>query len=160
MNAGLLPMALLSVGVGLALGFASRRGAWLAVAALVASAALIATSPLPDSAAGPIFTGSWLSVIATAALAFLPRGMPDWLATAVGINGGVWLGALASVSPRPGELIFALPLTLSFLAGQWLTAKGHAIVPRVFLSWVVAVASLSFFVSLMPTPGYQPDHME
>ncbi|MDQ3471492.1 MAG: hypothetical protein M3428_03800 [Pseudomonadota bacterium] len=127
---------------------------------MIVAAVCVATLRLPASLSGPVFAGSWLSVIATAALVFLPRGLPDWLAIAAGINGGGWLGALASLSPRPGELVFILPLTLSFLAGQWFTARGHAIVPKVVLSWIIAVASLSFFVSLMPTPGYQPDHME
>ncbi len=160
MNAGLLPMALLSAGVGIALSFASRRGAWLAVAALIVIAMLVAVAPLPNSLGDTVFAGAWLSVIATAALAFLPGGLRDSWAIAAGTNGGAWLGALASLSPRPGELLLILPLTLSFLAGQWLAARGHAIAPKVVLSWIVAVASLSFFVSLMPTPGYQPDHME
>ncbi len=160
MNAGLLPMGLVSVGVGVALSFASRRGAWLAVAALIVIAVFVASMPLPQSLGGAVFAGAWLSVIAAAALAFLPGGLRDSWAIAAGINGGAWVGALAALSPRPGELLFILPLTLSFLAGQWLAARGHAIAPKVILSWIVAVASLSFFVSLMPTPGYQPDHME
>lgn len=160
MNAGLLPMALLSAGVGTALSFASRRGAWLAVAALFAVAALLAIAPLPDSFGDAVFAGAWLSVIATAALAFLPGGLRDSWAIVAGANCGAWLGALTSLSPRPLELLFVLPLTLTFLAGQWLAARGHAIAPKVVLSWIVAVASLSFFILLMPTPGYQPDHME
>lgn len=159
MNAGILPMALLTAGVGLSLAFATRRGAWLAVLALIVTALLVASLRLPESLSGPVFTGSWLSVVATAALAFLPRGLPDSVAIAAGINSGGWLGALASLSPRPGELFLILPLTLSFLAGQWLTGRGHAIVPKVVLSWIIAVASLSFFVSLVSTPGYQSDHM-
>jgi hypothetical protein len=160
MNAGILPMALLSAAFGVTLSFASCRGAWLAVAALVVAAVVVAGTALPGALGGAVFTGAWLSVIATAALAFVPWPLRDGWAIAAGINGGGWLGALASLSPRPGGLIFVLPLALSFLAGQWLNARGHAIVPKVVLSWIVAIASLSFFVSLLPTPGYQPDHME
>ncbi len=160
MNAGILPMALLSACVGLALSFASIRGAWLSVAALIVIAATVAGISLPGDLGSSVFAGAWLSVIATAALAFLPGGLRDSWAIAAGVNGGAWLGALASLSPQPAELLYILPLALSFLPGQWLTARGHAIAPKVVLSWIVAVASLSFFVSLMPTPGYQPDHME
>ncbi len=160
MNAGILPMALLSAALGVALSFASRRGAWLGVAALIVAAVLVASLASPASLGGAVFAGAWLSVIVTAALAFVPWALRDSWAIAAGLNGGGWLGALASLSPRPAELIFVLPLALSFLAGQWLTARGYAIAPKVVLSWIVAIASLSFFVSLMPMPGYQPDHME
>lgn len=160
MNAGILPMALLSAALGMALSFASRRGAWLGIAALAVTAVLVASTGLPASLGEAVFAGAWLSVIATAALAFLPGALRDPWAVGAAINGGGWLGALASTSGRSGELIFVLPLALTFLAGQWLTTRGHAIVPKVVLSWIVAIASLSFFVSLMPTPGYQPDHME
>lgn len=160
MNAGILPLALLSAVLGVALSFASRRGAWLAVAALILVALAVASAPLPESLGWAVFAGVWVSVIATAALGLLPWALRDNWAIAAGINGGVWLGALASLTLRPEQLLLVLPLTFSFLAGQWLNASGHAIVPKVLLSWIVAVASLSFFVSLMPTPGYQPDHME
>lgn len=160
MNAGLLPMALMAAAVGLVMAFAETRTGWMAVAALAATALAAAAMPLPSQWSGAVIAGLWISMAATAALAFLPRGLSRAAALAVGVKDGVWLGGYASVSTGLGEAAMVLPLSLLFIPAKWISRRGYAIVPKVLLSWMIAVASLSFLVSLTPTPGYVPDHME
>ena len=38
--------------------------------------------------------------------------------------------------------------------------KDTGIAVKVAASWMIAISSLALFVSLMPHPGYVPDHME
>lgn len=160
MNSGILPLLLICATLGLSLALAPQRDAWLGVAAMAASALLLSLMPLSPSLSDTIFIGLWLSIIATAALTYLPRRFADRLTIAAGLNAGAWAGALAAVSDKRGELIIALVLALLFIPARWFTLRGYHIVIKVIASWMIAVASLSMFVSLIPTPGYKPDHME
>ena len=56
-------------------------------------------------------------------------------------------------------LIGILPLFISIPA-RWLARGKFNIAVKVVASWMIAIASLSLFVTLIPTPGYKPDHME
>lgn len=153
-------MALLCAVVGLALTFADGRAAWLAAGGLAGTAVIAWSLPVPGSFDSMILSGLWLSMVVTAALALLPRGFSQAGPIVIGVNGGAWIGALGSVSSSLAQLALILPLALLFIPGKWLSSRGHAIVAKVVLSWMMAVAALSFLVSLMPTPGYLPDHME
>ena len=53
----------------------------------------------------------------------------------------------------PAKALIAIP-------ANWLTQRKLDIIIKVVASWMIAIASLSLFVSLIPTPGYKPDHME
>ena len=160
MNGGILPFLLLFATVGLALSLASRRAAWIALASLLASASIVSLIPLPPALLEPVFGGVWLSIIATAVLIYFPRLSPDRWALPAAINAGAWAGALASLSSRQAGLVFAFPLALLFLPGRFIVDHGHLIFLKVAASWMIAIAALSLFVSLTPTPGYKPDHME
>lgn len=160
MSNALFAMALMCAVAGLALTFAEPRAAWVAAAALAATALALWFAPVPATLEGTIRSGLWLSMIVTAAIALLPRGYSTAGAIAIGVNGGAWTGALGSLSSGPGQIAIILPLALLFIVGKWLSSRGYAIVAKVLLSWMMAVGVLSFFVSLMPTPGYVPDHME
>lgn len=160
MNGGLLPLVLMCATFGLLLAFAARRRAWLGLGAMVAAALLLSLAHLPQSASDAIFVGLWLSIIATAALTFVPPDFVNRLIVPAGLNAGAWAGALATMSDRRGGLILALSSGLLFIPVRWFTMRGYHIVPKVIASWMIAIASLSLFVSLMPTPGYKPDHME
>jgi hypothetical protein len=153
-------MALMCAVVGIALTFAHGRGAWVAAGALAATALVAWSLPVPSGLDSMILSGLWLSMIVTAALALLPRGLSQAGAIALAVNGGAWIGALGSLSSSLAQLAIILPPALLFMLGKWLSSRGYAIVAKVVLSWMMAVAVLSFFVSLMPTPGYVPDHME
>lgn len=160
MNSGPLPMILLCLTLGLALALASRRAGWFGLAGMVATAALVAIVALPQGLTEAVSAGLALSVIATAALCYFPRGSTDRWLLATGVNAGVWTGAYASVSDQRGALLVALPLALVVMLGGWLVSSGYPIVIKVVASWMIAIASLSIFVSLLPTPGYKADHME
>ena len=160
MNGGILPMILLCATLGLALAPASRRAAWFGFTGLVVGA-LVAVSPsLPQNLFAAVTAGLWLSLIGTAAFAFLAQGSTDRWRVAAGINAGLWTGAFASLSGQHAALLLAVPLGLIFLLGRWFVDRGYPIVVKVVASWMIAIASLAIFVSLLPTPGYRPDHMQ
>ncbi len=160
MNGGILPMLLLCAAVFLALGLASDGAAWRGVAAFASAALIVAFLPLSPDHAQVIFSGLFVTTIVTAALVYLPRGLPNRWAIAAGLNGGAWAGALASAPQSRGQLALAVPFGLIFVAKRWLPFSGYTIVIKVIASWVMAIAALSMLVSMMPTPGYMPDHME
>lgn len=160
MNGGILPLVLLFAAIGLALSFTTARAAWYGATALAASALVLAFVPLPPNLTEPVLAGLLISTILTAALTYLPRELPRQWAVAAAINAGLWGGAMASISGMRGGLAAALPLSLLFIAGQWRPVRNYAIIIKVLASWIIAIASLAMFVSLVSTPGYKPDHME
>ncbi|MEO7277364.1 MAG: hypothetical protein ABIW33_05015 [Sphingomicrobium sp.] len=160
MNAGILPICLLFVAAGLTLSFASFRDALLAAAALIVAALIIASLNFPPSALEPVLVGLWASCIATVALMHLARRLGTGWAIATGLNAGGWAGALAALSSLRPPMLYSFPILLLALPGQWLVGRGYGIAVKVVGSWVVAVATLAIFVSLTPTPGYKPDHMQ
>jgi len=76
------------------------------------------------------------------------------------MNAGGWAGALTSLSGMHGALWLALPFSLLCLPGRRIERRGLGIAIKVAASWMIAISSLALFVSLMPHPGYVPDHME
>lgn len=107
-----------------------------------------------------IFAGLWLSIILIAGLTYLPRSVAARWAIPLATVGGIWIGGLASVSGRKSDLALVIPVTLLWVPGRWIVARGHGLAVRIVASWAIAIASLSLFVSLTPTPGYEPDHMD
>ncbi len=108
----------------------------------------------------PIFVGCWLSVIGNALLLLRPERLPPALFFVAAANAGVWAGAVIAVSGARRDLAIALPLVLLFAPGNAIVARGWSIALKVLASWLTAVAILATMVSLTPTPGYKPDHME
>ena len=51
-------------------------------------------------------------------------------------------------------------MVLLFAVGRPIVLRGWSIGLKVLASWLAAVAILATMVSLTPTPGYKPDHME
>ena len=159
-NGGILPLLLLSSTFGLALSFVPWPAAWKGLAAFAMAAVASLLIQIPRSLNDGFFVGLWLSVIMIAALAYLPVARTTPRAIAVGLYAGLWIGVGASVSGLRPNLLLALLPALVFLPGKWFTGRGYPIVIQVVASWMIAIASLSLFVSLMPTPGYKPDHMQ
>lgn len=160
MNAGPVPLLLIAAALGLALSFTSLRSALLSIG--VFAAAGLATMLIPPAAGLQdwLYGGLLVSTLLTAALVYLPVALPAPAAIAAAINDGVWMGLVASISSQREALALALPLSLLFLPGQWIVRKGYSIGIKVVCSWLIAIAALAIFVSLVPTPGYKPDHME
>ena len=160
MNGGIIPSLLLCATIGLLLSFTMGRVAWLAVSGMAAAAVVMALVALPQSLATAIFVGIWSTIIATAALAYFPPAVAARWALPLAIVAGVGVGSLASLSARKSDLVLALPIALLFVPGRWVVAHGYGLGIKIVASWMIAIAMLSTFVSLTPTPGYQPDHME
>ena len=160
MNGGILPILLICATLGLALSLVGRRDAWLGVAAIVVSALVVSMLKVAPGASNIVLAGLFLSTILTAILVYLPRSWPRHWAIPVAVNAGAWAGALASLSGMHNALWLALPLCLLCLPGRWFEQRGLGIAVKVAASWMIAISSLALFVSLMPHPGYVPDHME
>lgn len=160
MNGGIVPSLMLCATLGLLLSFTTQRIALTGVAGMTVIALIVSLVTLPAGLANPIFIGVWVSIILTAALTYLPIAVARrWaipLATVVGMLGG----ALTSLTDRKGDLMLALPASLLFIPGRLIVARGYGLGIKIVASWMIAIALLSTFVSLTPTPGYEPDHME
>lgn len=159
MNGGLVPFILIGFSVGLMLAFASNRVAGLALAALAGAASLtfLATRNMPQDL---VFAGLWGSMIAVAGTTFLRIGRWPIVFITLSIIAGFWLGACAAVTSEFPDLIWGTVAAFICFPARWLADHRFDIVIKVVASWMIAIASLSMFVSLMPTPGYKPDHME
>ena len=116
--------------------------------------------PLPLGGVEFIFTATWLSVIVTTALLHLSAEVSNRWYFLAAVNGGLWIGAVTSISGHIGDFAVALPFLFAFLLGGPIERRGWGISLKVFSSWLVAVAILAIMLSLTPTPGYMPDHME
>lgn len=160
MRGGFLPPAILCAALGIALAFIPIRRA--ALAALLLAAVAIFTWWLnpPARLIEPIFVGCWLSVIGNALLVHRPDRLPRNAFLVAAANAGIWTGAVTAVSGQSHDLSIALPLVLLFVPGHAIVTRGWSIGLKVLASWLTAVAILATMVSLTPTPGYKPDHME
>ncbi len=160
MRGGFLPPAILIAALGVALAFIPIRRALLAAAVMTIVALGSWLVGLPASWIEPIFVGCWLSVIATAALVHRPLDLPPSLFIAAAANAGLWAGAVTAVAGKGTDLAIALPCVLLLVVGRPIVLHGWGIGVKVLASWLTAVAILATMVSLTPTPGYKPDHME
>ena len=160
MRGGFLPPAILCAVLGLALAPLPLRRALLA-AGLTCVLALATYSAAPGTAwIEPIFLACWLSVIACALLLIRPERVPRGVFFGAAANAGLWTGAVTAVAGRQQDLAIALPCLLLVLPGHLIHQRGWVISLKVLASWLAAVAILATMVSLTPTPGYAPDHME
>ena len=160
MNGGVLPLLIMSTTVGLALSLVDQRELLLGLAALALGALAVSLFPIPHDSSTIVFAGLFLSTIVTAALLYLPRAWPRPWVIPVALNAGGWTGALASLSDMRSALWLALPLCLLCVPGRWVDQRGLGLGLKVAASWMIAISSLSLFVSMMPHPGYVSDHME
>lgn len=129
---------------------------------LLAAAAAMLTEAVgvPANWREAVFLGLWASTAASAVSVHLKGGPGPRLARALSINAGFWSGAAVSVAGSPPDLAKALPTMLVLLPTAWCVRRGWGIGAKVLASWLIAIALLSAALPLVPTPGYQPDHME
>lgn len=160
MRGGFLPPAILCAALGIALAFIPVRRASLAALLLFVFAICVWLLGPPTGWIEPIFVGCWLSVIVNVLLVHRPERLPAAIFFIAAVNSGVWAGAVTAVSGERGDLMIALPLVLLFVVGRPIVLRGWSISLKVLASWLAAVAILATMVSLTPTPGYKPDHME
>lgn len=160
MRGGFLPPAILCAALGIALAFIPIRRAALAATMLAFTALVVWFAGPPTRWIEPIFLGCWLSVIANVLSVQQPERLHAGLFFALAVNTGIWAGAVTAVSGQRTDLAIALPCVLLFLGGRLIVLRGWSIGLKVLASWLAAVAILATMVSLTPTPGYEPDHME
>jgi hypothetical protein len=159
MNGGLVPLLLISLTVGLMLGACASRSIAVAAAGLVFAAVASFVLPLLFSVQ-TVFIGLWLSVIVTALSVYLPGPVRCRASVPLAINAGAWAGACAAQTASATGLAIGLLPVLAAVPAYWLVRRKFDIAVKVVASWMIAISALSMFVSLMPTPGYKPDHME
>lgn len=160
MNSGDLPQILMAAAVALLLAFTTPRQAIVSSAAFVIAYLLMQLVPLPPSWNEAEAVGLWISVVATAALAYVPPSRWARLVLPLSVNAGLWAGASAAYGGQAIGLAVGLLPLLALVPLRWLVARKFSIVVKVLASWLIAIASLSAFVSLLSTPGYKPDHMQ
>lgn len=160
MRGGFLPPAIICAAFGLALAFLPLRRGLLAAGLAALLAVAVSLARLPEQWIEPIFIGCWASVLAAAALLYNSHRAPPAVVFVAAVNTGLWTGAVTSVAGKGLDLLVALPLLLLLLPGRALAARGWTIALKILASWLTAVAILATMVSLTPTPGYAPDHME
>jgi hypothetical protein len=164
---GALPPSLLCASLGIALAFAPRKAVAPAAAVLVVAAfgSNLARfgSGWPDIA----FLGCWISVLLISGSIHLPDGLGQKLALLLALDAGLWAGAVTAVTGTRSDiagsrmdLALALPWVLLVLPARWMVSKGWGVVVKVAGGWLIAVSILAAGLSMVPTPGYVPDHME
>lgn len=123
---------------------------------MTAAAAIVALISVPQTLSTAIFVGIWSTIFAAAALTYLPPAVAQRWALPIAVVAGVGVGSLASLSGRKGDLMLALPISLLFVPGRWAVARGYGLGNKILASWMMAIAMLSTFVLLTPTPGINP----
>jgi hypothetical protein len=78
----------------------------------------------------------------------------------LGANAGLWAGQVVHTDGHAANLMMALPLVMLCVPARWLVKTGRGIALKVVASWLMAIAGMEMVLTLIPTPGYMPDHME
>ena len=156
----MLPPALLSAALGLALAYAPPRARVAAVLILWIVAPLAALLMLAPRWEEAVFLACWAGVILAAASVHLPRGLRTSAALALALAIAVLAGSVTAAAGTLPALLMALPWVLVTVPAAWLIAHGRGIAVKIVSSWLIAIALLSAALPLTPTPGYEPDHLE
>lgn len=160
MRDSMLPAAMLCVSLALPLGFIPVREAAVSVAAAMAGAVLALLLPIPPGHEDLIFSGCWLSTLILTVCVHLPRGLHRVAALVLGADAGLWAGQVVQTDGHGANLMIALPLVLLCVPARGLVNTGRGIALKVVASWLMAIAGMELVLTLIPTPGYMPDHME
>lgn len=159
MNGGIVPLLLLGFTIGLMLVRTPMRPALLALAGFAVAALATFLLRLPI-APGAIISGLWVVMIAAGITLFLPPRPIAITTLPLALAGGFFLGNWTLLGGDISGLMLAVALAALCLPAQSFGANRFDIVLRVVASWMIAIAALSLFVSLIATPGYEPDHMD
>lgn len=155
-----LPAALLAISLGLSLAAVSMRIAAEAIAALIITAIVLALLPTQPAAADLIFSCCWISILICAALVHVSRFMDRAVWSLLGVNAGIWIGLLCRLQGGFGVAWVSLPLTAIYIPAAYIHRRHWGIALKVVASWLIAIAALELALTLVPTPGYKPDHMD
>ena len=160
MRDGALPAALIVAALALALSFAPPRVRIPAFLAMAIAALAMMIFEFPREQANLVYLVGWAVVVLTAACVHWRGGLPVRYALVLALLCGVVAGSVASLADGVRDLAAASPALLLFLPARWLVARGWGISVKVISSWLIVIAVLAAALSLTPTPGYAPDHMD
>ena len=160
MRDGALQAALIFAALAMALSFASPRARFPALVGMAIAALAMMAFQHPRQQADLVHLIGWAVVVLAAACVHWRGGLPVRYALVLALLCGVAAGSVASLSGGARDLAAASPALLLFLPALWLVDRGWGISVKVFSSWLIAIAVLAAALSLTPTPGYAPDHME
>lgn len=160
MNSGLLPQMLISATIALMLSLVSWRIAIVSGVVFVMASVAMLFVPLSPQFADAALIGLWLTMIVTALMVYLPTAHWTRLALPMSLNAGIWTGACAVLAGHHGGLLLGLLPLFILIPARLIVARNFTMIIKVVASWMIAIATLSAFVSLVPTPGYKPDHMQ
>lgn len=155
-----LAAALLFAADGCALAYIRPRLGRAVAAIIVALAVAGASMPVEPAWRDWLFRGTCAAAAIIAASVHLPRRMAEPLAVGFTTVSAIVPGMAISAAGSSAELAEALPWILLGLPAAALIGSGRQIAVKVVASWLIAISLLSVGVSLVPTPGYKPDHME
>ena len=154
-----LPAAMVFAALGLMLSFAARTIAAIsiALAVLMAFAASHVGSDTIVHQAATI--ACWGVILIMAILTFWPRQWPALVIIAVSGAAGFVSGAVIEAAATPLKLWPTMVVVLVVLPATLAVERGYNIVPRVVMSWLLAVAMLAALLPYVVShPGYIPDH--
>ena len=154
-----LPAAMVFAALGLMLSFAARTIAAIsiALAVLMAFAASHVGSDTIVHQAATI--ACWGVILIMAILTFWPRQWPATVTIAVSGAAGFVAGAVVEAAATPLKLWPTMVVVLVVLPATLAVERGYNIVPRVVMSWLLAVAMLAALLPYVVShPGYIPDH--
>lgn len=161
MNGAALAPGLVFAALGLMLSFAASTRVMLVGAAVALVTAFTAILiPVPAVSAETALTGCWLSVILAAIASFWPRPLRAPALIPLCAAGGLAAGATSATAGAPSDLALAALWLLLAVPGALLVRRGWGLAPKVAASWLAAAALLSLGLNMVPTLGYQSDHIE
>jgi len=156
---GVLPPLL--VAVSFAIAIANDGARFRALMVFVATAAVAALGPVPESWSDAAHLACWISIVACGGVAYASHAVGSRVTIALAICAGVSAGAV--ITPADAQAIVVLvPLAVVVtICAARAAARRLPIAPKVVASWLIAVALLATLLQTLPvTPGYLPDHLE
>lgn len=157
----MIPVAMLFAALGCLLGFfpLTRIALGIVVTIVTSTATFFLSHQI--SLDVDIINICWVSLIATSLCVLIPNSIriSQPIDILFCVNAGLWGGLLAGTQAI-GSIFFVaiVPLILA-LPAKLCIKRGFAIIPRVLVSWLLAVTilvgSLPYFVE---NPGYVPNH--
>lgn len=159
MTGGFIPQLLLSASIGLMLAFVGARRAVLALLLFAMTAVLGFVVP-PIFSAGIVLAALLLTASVAAILVYVRTQLWTAFALPLCLIAGYWLGA--RTAQQSDNAVLALTVIPAFLVipANWLKSRNLDVVIKVAASWLIAIASLSAVVSLIPSARNNADHME
>ena len=154
-----LPAAMVFAALGLMLSFAARTIAAISIALAVLMAFVVSHMGSDTIVHQAATIACWGVISIMAVLTFWPRRWSAPITIAVSVAAGLVAGAVVATAVTPPKLWQAMTVILVVLPATIAVERGYTMVPRVVMSWLLAVAMLAALLPYVVShPGYIPDH--